>query len=124
MIFGTVSIDGHAVHTHRDTYRIADLSVFSVRRPFLAVGATIAAGTAAFGVAHADLLYPSEWLAIVGVSVVSLACGLTLGQLKLLSRDLRGTELTGAIYGTYGHLNRVRKEVFSVQLSLQTGGRP
>ncbi|NDW06482.1 hypothetical protein [Jiella pacifica] len=124
MIFGTVTIDGHAVHTQKDTYRIADLSVFSVRRPFLAVGATVAAGTAAFGFVHADLLYLSECLAIGSVSVVSLIGGLMIGQLQFLSRDLRGSELAGAIYGTYGHLNRVRKEVFSVQRSLQTGGRP
>lgn len=33
MILGYVSVDGHAVVTHRDSYLLDQLSVVSVRRP-------------------------------------------------------------------------------------------
>lgn len=115
MIFGTLIIDGEALHTHRDTYLVKGLSVISVRRPFLPIGATIAAGAGGFGAAYADLLWSGELAAIAALSTAALVAGLKVGQLNLLSRDLRGSELMGAIYGTYGHLNRLRREIVAAK---------
>lgn len=115
MIFGSLDIDDQAVQTHRDSYLIAGLSVISVRRPFLPVCLVIAAGTGGFGIGYFDLLWPLERLGIVATFATALMFGWKLGQLQLLSRDLRGSELAGAIYGTYGHLNRFRQEIVAAK---------
>lgn len=115
MIFGSLDIDDQAVQTHRDSYLIAGLSVISVRRPFLPVCLVIAAGTGGFGTAYFDLWWPSERFGIAATCAAALLLGWKLGQLQLLSRDLRGSELAGAIYGTYGHLNRLRQQIVAVK---------
>ncbi|CTQ58145.1 hypothetical protein [Roseibium album] len=122
MIFGTFSMDAVAIHTHRDSYLIAGLSVFSVRRPFLPLALTITLGLGSFGLAFHDLLWLHEQLAIAGLCLASLVGGWTLGQLQLLSRDLRGSELAGAIFGTYGHLNRLRREIIAARCETVQGG--
>ena len=111
MIFGSVSIDGHAVNTHRDSYLLPSLTVVSVRRPFLVGAVIFALGFGAFGLSFGDLLYESEIKILFGGCAGALLLGLSIGQLKLLSRDLRGSELAGMIWGTYGHLNRVRRKI-------------
>jgi hypothetical protein len=117
MIFGSLHIDREAVHTHRDSYVLDALTVFSVRRPFLPMGGMIAVGLMCFGLAFFDLLFAHELLIIAGVSAASLWIGWTVGQLQLLSRDLKGSELSGAIYGTYHHLNAARREIASAKRS-------
>jgi len=99
------------VNTHRDSYALPHLTVISVRRPFLSGSVIFAAGFAAFGFSFGDLLYEHEIKIIVGGCLVALTVGLSIGQLKLLSRDLRGSELAGMIWGTYGHLNRIRHKI-------------
>ncbi|GMG84970.1 hypothetical protein LNKW23_41860 [Paralimibaculum aggregatum] len=122
MIFGSISIDDGAVNTHRDSYILDSLTVVSVRRPLLAPAAVIGGGFTAFSWANADLLYPTEIGTLVGASMVALVAGLWLGQLKLLSRDLRGSELSGAIWGSYRRLNHKRAEIVAKRRRL--GGRP
>lgn len=111
MILGSVTIDADAVHTHRDSYLLPSLTVVSVRRPLLPGGILFAAGFGAFAFAFGDLLHPPEIQGIAGGCVAAMAVGLSAGQLKLLSRDLRGSELAGMIWGSYWHLNRIRREV-------------
>lgn len=111
MIFGSVWIDGEAVNTHRDSYLLPTLTVVSVRRPFLAGALIFATGFGGFAVSFGDLLYPHEVRIIGGGILTVLFAGLWIGQLKLLSRDLRGSELAGVIWGSYGHLNRVRLKI-------------
>ncbi|TPW33121.1 hypothetical protein FJU08_00700 [Martelella alba] len=120
MIFGSLSIDGGVIHTHRDSYLIKGLSVISVRRPFLPTGLLIAASIGGFGLAYGDLLHPGERIIIALIALAALGGGWTLGQLQLLSRDLRGSELSGAIYGSYGHLNRLRRQI----VAAKHGDRP
>jgi hypothetical protein len=48
---------------------------------------------------------------IGGCIAVVIVAGLWVGQLKLLSRDLRGSELADVIWGSYGHLNRTRMKI-------------
>lgn len=110
MIFGKINITRRAVETHKDSYRLEQLTVVSVRRPFLPLGVMAAIGGSAFAFRFSDLLYVHELQVLIGGSaVLSILC-VKLGQLQLLSRDLRGSELTGAIWGGYGHLNRIRRQ--------------
>jgi hypothetical protein len=111
MIVGSVEIDGEAVNTHRDSYLLRHLTVVSVRRPFLAGSILFAAGFGGFAVSFADLLYPHEVRIIGGCIAVVIVAGLWVGQLKLLSRDLRGSELADVIWGSYGHMNRTRMKI-------------
>lgn len=111
MIFGTVRLEDGAVTTHRDSYLIDTLTVVSVRRPVLAPALLTGGGLAAFTVSFAGLLYPGELATISAASLTVLLTGWQLGQLKLLSRDLRGSELSGAVFGRYADLNRIRREI-------------
>jgi hypothetical protein len=123
MILGYVTIDGLAVHTHRDSYLLPNLSVVSVRRPFLAGSLMFVTGFGGFAFSFADLLYAHEIRVIGGSVFVIMATGLWIGQLKLLSRDLRGSELSGVIWGTYGHLNRVRMQIVRAMRGMPEGLR-
>lgn len=111
MIFGSVHVSGRAVETHRDSYMLAQLTVISVRRPLLLPSLMLAAGGSAFGLAFGDLLYAPEIAGLAGGIVSTLIVGVAIGQIQLLSRDLRGSELSCMIWGSYGHLNRVRREI-------------
>ncbi|MFG1339977.1 hypothetical protein [Xanthobacter autotrophicus] len=110
MILGHLHIDEAkgAVNTHRDSYRLATLSVVSVRRPFLGGGLLAGIGTAAFVAGFADLLYAHESAIVLACGVVAVLAGLQVGQLRLLSRDLRGSDLSEAIWGRHASLNGLR----------------
>ena len=111
MIFGRVHVTHSSVDTHRDSYLLDQLTVVSVRRPFLGAGITASSGLAIFTVGFVDLLYLKEIVALSGLAVIALSTALQLAQLQLLSRDLRGSELSGAIFGTYRHLNHLRLQI-------------
>lgn len=113
MILGSVAIDTEqgAIHTHRDTYLLGNLTVVSVRRPLLPFAAMAAVGQTGFAAAFVDLLYLYEGITVIGLAVVMLTLGWQAGQLKLLSRDLRGSELSGVIWGRASHLNAIRKGI-------------
>ncbi|MEM7667968.1 MAG: hypothetical protein AAF317_02310 [Pseudomonadota bacterium] len=111
MIIGTINVTDRAVVTHRDSYILGHITVASARRPFLVPGLMFAAGLCGFAIAFADLLYDYEMIVIGVAALLCLIVGKTLGQLQLLSRDLRGSELSGAVYGSYRELNRIRREI-------------
>ncbi len=119
MIFGSVSVNENAVVTHRDSYLLKSLSVVSVRRVFLAPGLLFGAGFTGFGIAFSDLLYPSEIITIFSAVIAAIITGAQVGQLKLLSRDLRGSELSGVIWGRYSALNKIRTEIIQKLSSTQ-----
>ena len=50
-----------------------------------------------------------ELAAVAGCVIVCLFAGFWLGQLQLLSRDLRGSELGSAVWGSYRALNLKRR---------------
>lgn len=111
MIFGSIKVEGGAVVTHRDTYDLDSITVASVRRPQLATAIVIGGGLIGFALMFSDLLYASEIAFLVGVGTIAIATGFWLGQLKLLSRDLRGSELVDAIWGSYKDLNQIRRDL-------------
>jgi len=113
MIIGSVRVSDKAIITHRDSYMIAPLTAVSVRRPFLGANLLMGGGFLGFIYAFFDLLYFSEILFIAVLSALIIAAGIKIGQLKLLSRDLRGSELSDAIWGHYDELNEVRARVAS-----------
>ena len=124
MIFGFVSVNGHAVKTHRDSYLIKNLSVVSVRRPLLAPAFLFGLGFGGFGWSFSDLLEAGEIATIIGVSTAGILAGVWLGQLKLLSRDLRGSELSGVIWGGYARLNKTRSEIVTTLDHTHRGVQP
>ncbi|MCB1465160.1 MAG: hypothetical protein H6882_11705 [Rhodobiaceae bacterium] len=111
LIFGSLDVRGNAVVTHRDSYLLQNLSVVSVRRPMLPASLMIGGGLIGFTIAFGDLLYVREIATILGASAASLVVGTMLGQLKLLSRDLRGSELSGVVWGHAATLNTIRAQI-------------
>lgn len=111
MIFGTVEATDETVETHKDSYVLSSLTVVSVRRPFLPAGIMFGLGGSAFALSFGDLLYLWEFVALIVFVGVSFTVGVVLGQIQLLSRDLQGSDLSGMIWGTYGDLQKVRKEI-------------
>jgi len=71
----------------------------------------VSLGLTGFTIGFSDLLYQTEILKINALSGLILFAGIYLGQLQLLSRDLRGSALSGVIYGSYGALNCIRIEI-------------
>ena len=123
MIIGSVEVNKNAVVTHRDSYLLTNLSVVSVRRPFLA-GATLLGGAfVGFGMAFGDLLYNHEITTISAVSIAAILAGSQVGQLSLLSRDLRGSELSGAVWGRYSNLQTVRSDIVTALHAANEGER-
>lgn len=123
MIFGYLKIQSDAVVTHRDTYALDGIKVVSVRRPALMPAILVGGGLAGFSLVFTDLLFLKEMAVLLGVGCGAIALGAWLGQLKLLSRDLRGSELVDAVWGSYAHLNHKRAEIAS-QLRSQKWSAP
>jgi hypothetical protein len=121
MIFGHITVDGQAVVTHRDSYLIDKLSVVSVRRPFFLTGLLFGGAFIGFTAAFGDLLYPVEIGVTLGLSLSVPVVLSQVGQLKLLSRDLRGSDLAGVVWGRYASLNRIRREIVATLLARRAG---
>ena len=122
MIFGELTIGTNALHTHNDSYVLQSVSAVSTRRPFLSSAAAVSAFLMLFGVGFADILYPQELLALAISVGVALTLGFTIGQLRLVSRDLRGSPIADAVYGTYRHLNRLRPQIADAVERAKAGG--
>lgn len=120
MLIGSCRVTGLMVETHLSSYALAQITAIGMERPFLPTGLLFAGGGAAFGLSFGDLLYTGEIVGLGGGIVLSLITGFRLGRIQLLSRDLRGSELSCMIWGTYGHLNRIRREI---AFALQDSGK-
>lgn len=111
MLFNPITIRENEVETRNDSYRLENLTVISVRRQLLGAGLLTAAALGGFGIAFADILWPAEKISIALVCGLSLWAGFSIGRLRFHSRDLNGSELSGVVWGTYGRLNRTRREI-------------
>lgn len=123
MIFGRISVDERAVSTHRDSYLLSELTVVSVRRPFLPTAMLLAGGGIGFVATFSDLLYASEIVVCIGISAGLVLVGTQLAQLSLLSRDLRGSELTSAVWGARRSLEAKRNEIVATLRGSKKGTR-
>lgn len=122
MIFGKLILTETVLHTHRDSYILEGIKKVSISRPFLSSGAMIAGLAATFGVGFADILYSGELMALGAVSLSSSVFGLSIAQLRLISRDLNGAQAADAVYGTYRHLNRERPIISAAVDRAKAGG--
>jgi hypothetical protein len=120
-IFGTLKVGDNAVHTHNDTYMLSNVTAISARRPFLGASILVAGLMTAFSLSFSDLLLASEMTIAMSGVAVCLFLGFWLGHLQLLSRDLRGSELGTAIWGSYRILNGKRREVADAILRMGKG---
>ena len=111
MIFGTVEVGPGVLHTHNDSYALSPNTTLSVLRPFRVMGIGMAGLLAAFGWAFHDLLFPGEIAVIAGCSAVLIVAGNSIAHLVVVNRDLHQSDLSIAVWGTYRHLNRVRRAV-------------
>jgi len=110
-IHGSVEVKDDAVITHRYSYLLQNLSVVSVRRPFLAPALVVGGAFTLFGLGFGDLLYAGEIITLCIAVPVILLFGFRAGQLQLLSRDLKNTELSGAVWGDHSALQSIRSEI-------------
>lgn len=110
-ILGKIALTENAVITHRDSYLFETLSVVSVRRPLLVPGLITSSGLALFGIGFADLLYLFEIISIITFIALSLCIGLYVAQLQLLSRDLKNTDLSSAVWGHHKALQAIRQQI-------------
>lgn len=114
MNFNTAKIKNNTLVTHRSSYLLDSITAADVQRPLLSISLVPAIGSCAFCIAFRDILYPAEIATIIGGVIALLAGGARIGQLKLVSRDLRGSELSGAVWGSIKHLKSVHAEITRV----------
>ncbi len=110
-ILGSVEITNEAIITHRDSYLLQNLTVVSVRRPFLAPALLVGVAFTVFCLGFMDLLYADETIVAISLASASIIAGMRLGRLQLLSRDLKNTELSGAIWGDHNALQKIRIQI-------------
>lgn len=110
-ILGSVEITNEAIITHRDSYLLQNLTVVSVRRPFLAPALLVGVAFTVFCLGFMDLLYAHEIVVAIILAVTSVIAGMRLGRLQLLSRDLKNTELSSAIWGDHSALQNIRTQI-------------
>ena len=110
-ILGSVEITNEAIITHRDSYLLQNLTVVSVRRPFLAPALLVGVAFTVFCLGFMDLLYAHEIIVAISLASASIIAGMRLGRLQLLSRDLKNTELSGAIWGDQNALQKIRIQI-------------
>lgn len=104
MIIGYVKVEDGAVITHKDSYLLENISTVSVRRPYLAGAVLMCGALIGFAVSFSDLLYEKELMVIGGISFLLFLIGLLTASLTLLSRDLKNSELSTAVWGTQARL--------------------
>lgn len=118
MIIGHVRVEENVVITHRASYLITPSTVVAVPRPFRVPG--VALGVAFFGFAliFMDLLWPHEIVLTLMSSIAAPILAGQIGQLKLVSPDLRGSELSTVAWGTHGELDRIRNRIMRVRSTM------
>lgn len=110
-IIGFIEVKEDAVVTHRDSYFFRNLSVVSVRRPLFAPAVLLSGPLVLFVFGFGDLLYGREIAAIVIAILLMMLVGVKLGQLQLLSRDLKNTDLSHAVWAEHSTLQKARAEI-------------
>lgn len=121
MILGTLEVKDGQLFTKNGSYQLDVVSVISTRRPALSAGVTLAGLIALFGLGTYDILYVGERAALAIAVTGSLCAGLTIGQLHLISRDLRGSPMADAVWGSYRRLNAERRKIAAAVRDVKRG---
>lgn len=111
MILGHAKVEGGMLETHRDSYALSSLTVVSTRRPFFAPVIVFSIAIMGFTLAFLDLLYAGEIATILILSGLAVLVASQAGQLRLLSRELNGNELSGAVWGQISDLKKIRSDI-------------
>lgn len=111
MIFGYAKISGGMLETRRRSYVLSSLKAVSTELPFFVPVIALSIALIGFIISFADLLYWHEIAAILAGIFVAIAVASQIGQLKLLSRELNGNELSGAVWGQISDLNKIRSDI-------------
>ncbi len=117
MILGSIQITPTSLITHRDSFMLANLTVISVRRPFLAGSVLLTCALGGFTAAFHDLLTLNEMITLIVICTLMLLVAFNTGQLSLLSRDLKNTELSSAVWGHPTALNKARHQIVTARES-------
>ena len=110
------------LETHRDSYQLTNLSAVSVRRPYMAGAILLASCAFGFVTAFGDLMRAEEIFITVAAATLASVFGIQLGQLSLISRDLKGTEISSALWGQHKHLQSLRGEIMRAIHASKSGG--
>lgn len=124
MIIGILEVDfpNGALHTHRDSYMLEELTTVSVRKPFLPAAILFGGGVSAMSLSFGDILYVHEIGLMTAFAVASAIGGWVIGRLKLRSRELRsGDELSDTVWGSFSELNKKRREIVHAVASVRGG---
>ncbi len=112
MIIGQVEDIGRGyLRTHKDTYAITDQTHRFVVRPFRPIGTSLACALVGFAWGCFDLLYVHELAILAGCAVAAIVAGERIAHLAIVNRDLPGSQLSIALWGSAGTLNAVRKQI-------------
>ncbi|AXX97824.1 hypothetical protein [Profundibacter amoris] len=114
MNFNTAKIKNNTLVTHRSSYLLDSITAADVQRPLLSISLVPVIGSCAFCFAFRGILFPDEIAIIIGSATALLIGAARIGQLKLVSRDLRGSELSGAVWGSTKHLKSIHAEITRV----------
>ena len=111
MMLGFCNIDGDVVHTHQGTYFLDSVTNLLSPLVFLGTGLMIAAAAGGFAWSFWDILWPMERLSLVALSALSGAAGVSIRQLKFISRDLTHAQQSCVIYGLSSVISAKRYEI-------------
>lgn len=114
MIFDTAKIEGRTLTTHRSRFLLDRITASDVQRPLLSIAIVPSIGAFAFTVGFGDILYAGEIATILGGTMAWVLLSAGIGQLKLVSSDLRGSEVFGAVWGSYRHLKSIHRDITRV----------
>ncbi|MGH1330688.1 MAG: hypothetical protein ACRBBK_07385 [Paracoccaceae bacterium] len=114
MFLDTAKIDGRTLTTHRSRFLLDRITASDVQRPLLSMASVPTIGATAFTVGFADILYAGEIVALLGSACAWVLLSASIGQLKLVSSDLRGSEVSGAVWGSYRHLKSIHHDITRV----------
>lgn len=121
MIFGTAEVGDGVLETSNDSYALTANTNFSVPRPLRPAGIMGAILLSAFGASFSDLLYPHEIILLGGFVIGIYLIGNRLACLTVTNRELIGSPMSVAVWGTYGHLNQIRRKAAAARQSVKTG---
>jgi len=123
MLLGTIDVRGGYLHSHKASFSLLHEIHFVVRQPFIAPGVAIASFLTSFTLVFGDLMHLFELGVFVCLATLMVAAGLLVARLELINKELHRAETSTLVWGTYWHLNRIRRDLANSASSKNAGGR-